>query len=271
MSTTGAGRRTARTSAPRMGGPSANGEASESEPAHRPGGRANPPRARSSGVPEPDLREGLTQRQRGVLQAVEHFGQSRGYPPTLREIAEAVGLASVSSVSYHLSWLQDKGYLSRDEGRPRTAVVRLLAHPAGPLQPEVGETPADILRLDAAYVPWVGRIAAGEPIVAEQSMEDIFPLPRQLVGEGNLFLLKVFGDSMINAAINDGDWVVVRQQPVAEDGEIVAAMIDGDATLKTFRRSHGDVWLLPANPAYEPIPGDKANIIGKAVAVLRRL
>ena len=121
------------------------------------------------------------------------------------------------------------------------------------------------------YVPWVGRIPAGEPITAEQSMEDIFPLPRQLVGEGNLFLLKVFGDSMINAAISDGDWVVVRQQSVAEDGEIVAAMIDGDATLKTFRRSHGGVWLLPANPAYQPIPGEKANIIGKAVAVLRRL
>lgn len=271
MSTTGAGRRTARTSARCMGGLCANGEASESEPARRPGGSASPPRARNSGVPEPDLREALTQRQRRVLQAVEHFGQSRGSPPTLREIAEAVGLASVSSVSYHLSWLQDRGYLSCDEGRTRMAVVRLLAHPAGPLQPEVGETPADILRLNAVYVPWVGRIPAGEPITAEQSMEDIFPLPRQLVGEGNLFLLKVFGDSMINAAISDGDWVVVRQQSVAEDGEIVAAMIDGDATLKTFRRSHGGVWLLPANPAYQPIPGEKANIIGKAVAVLRRL
>jgi repressor LexA len=271
MRTTGAGSRTARTSAPCMGGLCANGEASESEPAHRPGGRASPPRNRNAGVPEPNLRQALTERQRGVLQAVEHFGQSRGYPPTLREIAEVVGLASASSVAYHLSWLQDRGYLSRDEGRPRTAVVRLLAHPAGPLQPEVGETSADTLRLDATYVPWVGRIPAGEPIIAEQSLEEIFPLPRQLVGEGNLFLLKVFGDSMINAAIHDGDWVVVRQQPVAEDGEIVAAMIDGDATLKTFRRSHGGVWLLPANPAYEPIPGDEANIIGKAVAVLRRL
>jgi repressor LexA len=203
-----------------------------------------------------------------VLEAIESFWESRGYPPTLREIAEAVGLASVSSVSHHLACLEDKGYLSRHEGRPRTAVVRPFGHS---VQPEAEETPTAIRPLGAAFVPWVGRIAAGDPIPIEQSMEDVFPLPRQLVGEGDLFLLKVFGDSMINAAINDGDWVVVREQSVAEDGEIVAAMIDGDATLKTFRRSHGDVWLLPANPAYEPILGDKANIIGKAVAVLRRL
>jgi repressor LexA len=138
------------------------------------------------------------------------------------------------------------------------------------VQSKGDEAPTDISLL-VTYVPWVGRIAAGDPILAQQSMQDIFPLPRQLVGDGNLFLLKVFGDSMINAAINDGDWVVIREQPVAEDGEIVAAMIDGDATLKTFKRSDGHVWLMPANPAYEPIPGDKVNIVGKAVAVLRRL
>jgi repressor LexA len=124
---------------------------------------------------------------------------------------------------------------------------------------------------DAIYVPVLGRIAAGEPILAEQSMDDIFPVPKELVGDGNLFLLKVCGDSMINAGVTDGDWVVIREQPSAENGEIVAAMIHGDATLKRFQRSGNHAWLMPANPAYEPIPGDGASIIGKAVALLRRL
>jgi len=129
----------------------------------------------------------------------------------------------------------------------------------------------NIASQEAAYVPLVGRIAAGGPILAEESIEDIFPLPRQIVGEGTLFLLKVVGDSMINAAIADGDWVVVRQQPVAENGDIVAAMIDGEATVKTFKRSDGHVWLMPHNPAYTPIPGDEAAILGRVVAVMRRV
>lgn len=123
----------------------------------------------------------------------------------------------------------------------------------------------------AAYVPLVGRIAAGGPVLAEQSIEDVFPLPREIVGEGELFLLKVTGDSMIDAAITDGDWVVVRQQPDADNGEIVAAMIDGEATVKTFKRKGGHIWLMPHNEAYEPIPGDDATVLGKVVAVLRRL
>ena len=211
----------------------------------------------------------LTARQQRILAAVESFGRRHGYSPTLREIGEAVGLASVSSVSYQLSCLRDKGYLSRDEGRPRTAVVRSFDRF---IQHEADEPPVDVDSLDAAYVPWVGRIAAGNPIPADQPpQDDVFPLPRQLVGEGNLFLLKVSGDSMVNAAIADGDWVVVREQPAAENGEIVAAMIDGDATVKTFKRSDDHVWLIPANPVYDPISGDDATIIGKAVAVLRRL
>ena len=226
------------------------------------------PRTERSDGPRRNPKRSLTPRQQRVLQAVEAFGRSRGYSPTLREVADAVGLASVSSVSYHLSCLQDKGYLSRGVGRPRTAVVRPLGNP---VWPEADETPRDIVSLEAAYVPVVGGIAAGDPIPAEQSAEDIFPVPRQLVGEGNLFLLKVSGDSMINAAITDGDWVVVREQPVAENGDIVAAMIDGDATLKTFKHSDGHVWLMPANPDFKPIPADKATIVGKAVAVLRRL
>ena len=190
----------------------------------------------------------------------------------MREIGEAVGLTSTSSVSYQLSTLQSKGYLRRDAGRPRTVEVRLPGHPAVRPEPDMGDdVPMDIASQEAAYVPLVGRIAAGGPILAEEAIEDIFPLPRQIVGEGNLFLLKVVGDSMINAAIADGDWVVVRQQPVAENGDIVAAMLEGEATVKTFKRSADHVWLMPHNPAYTPIPGDEAEILGKVVAVLRRV
>jgi repressor LexA len=226
----------------------------------------------------------LTPRQRDILQVIRESVQRRGYPPSMREIGEAVGLASTSSVSYQLSTLQAKGYLHRDAGRPRTVEVRLPGHPA--VRPdfdsdeeESAEIPAsaiDIPSQEAAYVPLVGRIAAGGPILAEQQIEDVFPLPKQLVGEGTHFLLKVSGDSMINAAIADGDWVVVRQQPEAQNGEIVAAMVEGDgpegvATVKTFKRSDGHVWLIPHNPAYAPILGDEAKILGRIVAVLRRV
>ena len=268
MSGTAAGGRKTKTSALGLGRSSVSGERPKSGLTRKPNGSGHLPRTERSDGPRPNPQYSLTPRQRRVLHAIEAFGHSRGYSPTLREIAEAVGLASVSSVSYHLSCLQDKGYLSRSEGRPRTAVVRPLGNP---VWPETDETPNDVASLEAAYVPLVGGIAAGDPIPAEQSVEDIFAVPRQLVGEGNLFLLKVSGDSMINAAITDGDWVVVREQPVAENGDIVAAMIDGDATLKTFKQSDGRVWLMPANPGYKPIPGDKATIVGKAVAVLRRL
>ncbi|HEY1639724.1 MAG TPA: transcriptional repressor LexA [Streptosporangiaceae bacterium] len=221
---------------------------------------------------KPDPDHVLTWRQRKVLQVIRDSVQRRGYPPSMREIGEAVGLTSTSSVSYQLSTLQNKGYLRRDAGRPRTVEVRLPGHPAVRPEPEVDQdAPMDITSQEAAYVPLVGRIAAGGPILAEQAIEDIFPLPRQIVGEGNLFLLKVVGDSMINAAIADKDWVVVRQQPVAENGDIVAAMIDGEATVKTFKRSTDHVWLMPHNPAYTPIPGDEAEILGKVVAVLRRV
>jgi repressor LexA len=135
----------------------------------------------------------------------------------------------------------------------------------------VDEADVRAARPAAAYVPVVGRIAAGGPILAEQAVESIFPLPRELVGEGTLFLLRVVGDSMIDAAICDGDWVVVRQQPVAEPGDIVAALIDGEATVKTFKRRGNKVWLMPQNSAYEPIAGDDAVILGRVVSVLRRV
>ena len=122
-----------------------------------------------------------------------------------------------------------------------------------------------------AYVPVVGRIAAGGPILAEQAVEEVFPLPRELVGTGTLFLLKVVGDSMVDAAIADGDWVVVRQQQSADNGDIVAAMIDGEATVKTYKKRDGHIWLLPHNPNYAPIPGDEATILGRVVTVLRKV
>ena len=216
--------------------------------------------------------DGLTQRQRRVLEVIRDSIERRGYPPSVREIGEAVGLSSASSVAHQLSVLQKKGWLRRDPNRPRALDVRLpgeTGRTAPVVEPPVvrdGEHAAA-----PTYVPLVGRIAAGGPVLAEQAVEDVFPLPRELVGEGTVFMLKVAGDSMVEAAICDGDYVVVRQQPTAENGEIVAAMIDGEATVKTYKRRDGHVWLLPHNPAYEPIPGDEATILGRVVSVLRRV
>jgi repressor LexA len=249
-------------------------------PGRKPKGTVPPVVLETPDKPDPD--HVLTWRQRKVLQVIRDSVQKRGYPPSMREIGEAVGLTSTSSVSYQLSTLQRKGYLHRDVGRPRTVEVRLPGHSSVRPAERTEETTSagegsdqpswmDIPSQETIYVPLVGRIAAGGPILAEQSVEDIFPLPRQLVGEGTLFLLKVAGDSMINAAIADGDWVVVRQQPVAENGDIVAALLDSEATVKTFKRSDGHVWLIPHNPAYTPILGDEASILGRVVAVLRRV
>jgi repressor LexA len=216
--------------------------------------------------------DGLTQRQRRVLEVIRDSIERRGYPPSVREIGEAVGLSSASSVAHQLSVLQKKGWLRRDPNRPRALDVRLPGDSphAAPAPALIG--PGDDTQAAApTYVPLVGRIAAGGPVLAEQAVEDVFPLPRELVGEGTLFMLKVVGDSMVEAAICDGDWVVVRQQPTAENGEIVAAMIDGEATVKTYKRRDGHVWLLPHNPAYEPIPGDDATVLGRVVSVLRRV
>jgi repressor LexA len=220
----------------------------------------------------PDLEggteQGLTPRQRRVLEVIREWVERFGYPPSVREIGEAVGLTSTSSVAHQLRALERKGYLRRDHNRPRAVGVR----PAD----DVPDTPEEAsedqpARPRPVFVPVVGRIAAGGPVLAEQAIEDVFPLPKEIVGEGALFLLRVTGDSMVEAAITDGDWVVVRQQPSAENGDIVAAMIDGEATVKTFKRRDGRVWLLPHNPAYEPILGDEATVLGRVVAVLRRL
>lgn len=233
------------------------------------------------GAPDGD---GLTARQRLVLETIRTSVESRGYPPSMREIGDSVGLTSPSSVKHQLMALERKGYLRRDPNRPRAIEVvqpddsRGVAPWSAPSVTASASTrlgDEDSAARDSApapsYVPVVGRIAAGGPILAEQVVEDVFPLPRQLVGDGDLFLLKVQGDSMVEAAICDGDWVVVRRQPVAENGEIVAAMIDGEATVKTFKRTDGHVWLLPHNAAYAPIPGDDAQVLGRVVTVLRSL
>jgi repressor LexA len=206
----------------------------------------------------------LTARQRRILEFLRDWVERYGYPPSVREIGEAVGLVSPSSVAYQLKELEKKGYLRRDPNRPRAVDVR----PPGELADE--ET-LRAHRPTPAFVPVLGRIAAGGPILAEQSVEDVFPLPRELVGEGTLFLLQVKGDSMIDAAICDGDWVAVRQQEDANNGDIVAAMLEGEATVKTFRRREGHVWLMPQNPSFDPILGDEATILGRVVAVLRRV
>ncbi len=247
------------------------------------GGDAASAIATVSELPAVGTSERLTPRQRRVLETIRTSVEARGYPPTMREIGEAVGLASPSSVKHQLTSLERKGYLRRDPNRPRAIeVVDPLDQPQGDAEtrtgtavptPLVAQLPGadDELVAAPSYVPVVGRIAAGGPILAEQLVEDVFPLPRQLVGDGELFLLKVQGDSMVDAAICDGDWVVVRRQPVAENGEVVAAMLDGEATVKTFKRERGHLWLLPQNPAYAPIPGDEAQVLGRVVAVLRSL
>lgn len=211
----------------------------------------------------PPGRDGLTERQRIILTEIRRVVASRGYPPSVREIGEVVGLTSPSSVNYQLKALERKGYIRRDPHRPRALEVLLPA--------DLDETGSGDDRPTPKYVPLVGRIAAGGPILAEEAVESVFPLPAELVGDGDLFLLNVVGESMIEAAICDGDWVVVRRQPDADNGEIVAALLDEEATVKTLKRRDGHVWLLPQNPAFEPIDGDHAQILGKVVAVLRRV
>lgn len=235
------------------------------------------------------MNQPISPRQVTILQYIRESVQHRGYPPSLREIAQAVGLSSQSTVSYHLSALVKKGYLSRGRGLPRTTVELPSGQEAAPPAPAgAGAPPAKpdappaepetpVARTDPdrpVPVPLIGRISAGVPITAQQEVEDTFLLPRKIVGHGTLFMLRVAGDSMINAGITDGDYVIIRQQEKVLSGDIVAALIEGiehEATVKTFQRAEdGKCWLMAHNPAYPPIPGDSAEIMGKVVAVLRR-
>jgi repressor LexA len=239
--------------------------------------------------PDPDPDHELTWRQQRILQVIRDFAERCGYAPTLREIGEAAELASTSSVSYQLSILQRKGFLRRAAGRPRTIELRLPGQPTVRLEAKDLVDAVDFSSQDPASVPVPlhGQIAASPQNLTERiigdtwdlPIGDTWDLPKELVGDGPLFRLRVRGDSMINAAIADGDIVVVRQQPQAENGEIVAAMIDGETTVKTLQRVDGQVWLIPHNAAYAPIPWpvpcedaiEDAAILGKVVAVLRRV
>ena len=236
--------------------------------------RRGPGRPRNSTLefPDSDRGDGLTARQRTILTVIRNTVQQRGFPPSMREIGDAVGLQSTSSVSHQLTVLEQKGFIRRDPNKPRALDVRSPDDETvtGP-QPILGDDGPYADAPDAVLVPLLGRIAAGGPILAEQMVEDVFPLPRTLVGEGTLYLLRVKGDSMVDAAIADGDWVVVRQQQDADNGEIVAAMIEGEATVKVLQRRAGHAWLLPRNEAYSPIPADEATILGRVVAVLRKI
>ena len=208
--------------------------------------------------------KGLTEIQEKIVEAIMTYRNEKGYNPTMREVGEAVGLSSTSSVSYQLSQLRELGYLAKADAGQRAMDV-LKSIPGGTT--DSARTIPDNL----VSIPEVGRIAAGGPILAEQNIENHYTLPRELVGKGDLFMLKVSGDSMIDAAICDGDWVVVRQQSTCDNGDIVAALLDNEATVKTFKRRDGHVWLMPHNPAYAPILGDNATIMGKVVTVLRKL
>ena len=220
---------------------------------------------------------GLTPRQQRVLATIKDSIEQRGYPPSMREIGSAVGLTSTSSVAHQLRTLEEKGFIKRDPNRPRALevflpeVMKARRSIGAAEETSYDETGAGDAAPAASLVPLVGRIAAGGPILAEERIEEVMPLPKRLVGEGQLFLLEVSGESMIDAAICDGDFVVVRQQPDADNGDIVAAMIDGEATVKTFQRRGGQVWLLPHNDAFEPIDGTHATILRKVTAVLRSI
>jgi repressor LexA len=203
----------------------------------------------------------LTARQITILNFIKTATESQGYAPSMREIGEAAGLNSPASVSYQLDILQKKGLIRRDAERGRAMEVILPESMTGE------GAHADKTR----FIPLVGSIAAGVPITADQQVEETFPLPESLVGKGDLFMLKVKGESMIDAAICDVDYVVIRQQKDASNGDIVAAMIDGEATVKTFSRKGGHIWLLPANDNFAPIDGDHCEVLGIVTAVLRSL
>ena len=219
-------------------------------------------------------RPALTARQQKILDAIRTEIEQKGYPPSMRQIGDMVGLASLSSVTHQLGRLETLGYIRRDPKLPRAIEVLdengVGIH--GSSSSSLPELPNfEVGDEDLVPVPLVGRIAAGGPITAEQSVEDVLALPRQLVGNGKLFMLKVKGDSMIDAAICDGDWVVVREQHTADNGDIVAALLDDEATVKVFRQVDGHTWLMPRNSNYEPIMGDRATVMGKVVSVLRSL
>ncbi len=209
------------------------------------------------------MSEALTPRQREILNVISTSMQERGYPPSVREIGEAVGLNSPSTVHNHLNTLQKMGFLRRDPTKPRALEVRFDTNSEVAME-----------RRPSRHVPLIGEVAAGTGLLAQQNVEDLIPLPTDFTGEGELFMLRVRGDSMIDAGILDGDFVVARQQQTADNGDIVVAGIPGDeATVKTFKKSGNKITLVPANPSMDPMvfTSDEVSVFGKVVTVMRRL
>ena len=209
------------------------------------------------------MSEALTPRQREILNVISTSMQERGYPPSVREIGEAVGLNSPSTVHNHLNTLQKMGFLRRDTTKPRALEVRFDTNSEVAME-----------RRPSRHVPLIGEVAAGTGLLAQQNVEDLIPLPTDFTGEGELFMLRVRGDSMIDAGILDGDFVVARQQQTADNGDIVVAGIPGDdATVKTFKKSGNKITLVPANPTMDPMvfTSDEVSVFGKVVTVMRRL
>lgn len=232
--------------------------------------KAKKPKKKTKRSPATDPAS-LSPRQQRILEVIRDAVVLRGYPPSIREIGDAAGLQSTSSVAYQLKALEKKGFLRRDPNKPRAVDVRHLPGTQRDKRAAAPKATSAEQDVRTSVVPILGQIAARTPILAEENIDDYFPLPTDVVGGGELFLLKVSGESMRDAGILDGDWIVVRSQPVAEENEFVAALIDGEATVKEFHRDSSGVWLLPHNDAFEPIPGNEAEIMGKVVSVMRKL
>jgi repressor LexA len=223
-------------------------------------------------LPDSEVPGGLTMRQRKILETIIEKIEDLGYPPSIRDLLESSGLQSVSSVTYQLTSLERLGYLRRSGGVARG--IEILRRPDGSYLSDAVSGAAPIVQADenSVSIPLLGRIAAGPGVLATENVESVMSLPRELTGFGELFMLSVTGDSMIDAGIFDGDFVVVRSQATANNGELVAALInDDEATVKTFKKRDGQIWLMPHNPAYEPIDGNNCIIMGIVVTVLRKV
>lgn len=205
--------------------------------------------------------EELTARQQEILNYIKKEVQKKGYPPSVREIGEAVGLSSSSSVHAHLEKLEEMGYLRRDPTKPRAIEVLTDDSPLNSF---------DRIK-DLQYVPVVGSVTAGAPILAEQNIQEYFPLPRDFSRAEEVFMLKVRGDSMINAGIFDGDMVIVNKEPAAKNGDIVVALLGDEATVKRFYKETTQVRLQPENEKYEPIRSTDVQILGKVIGLIRRI
>ena len=221
-------------------------------------------RRRVDNGPDPALSE----RQHRILDFIQAYAERHGVSPSFREIGDAVGLKAISAVKYQVGQLEEKGHLSRRDRMPRTIVAkprRLRSIP-----PEFDGTPADPGLGDMISMPLFESVAAGTGVDANPDAVDTIRLPRDMVGHGNVFAVRVAGDSMVDASIFDGDCLVVRQQDDAVNGDIVIALLGEEGVVKTFRRTENHIWLMPENSSYDPILGDGCQIRGKVVATLHR-